>query len=527
MNKRLPIAVGGFLLFSLLAWSSFAVAAPAEKSTPVALTAATRTRLPRTAVTKTPTPRKTATKTPTPTATVDGQINPEGNAPDLQIGAEALTPVAPGVMTSRIVVFNLDTSTATVGIKFYNSSGANLASISPFSVVANGAVAKALPTGIGTGFKGSAVVSSNKNVQAYVTDANGTNTARDEYNGGDGAGSTLTLPLVRHLSKDKQNSVIAVQNTSSTAGNVTLHLYNSNGTEMGTGTAVTVQPSASAYFDTNNLIPSGIFIGSGTLIGDPGLTIAAAEQTKYYKDTASFAGLSSGDQGTTLYLPFVERRRNSTGAILSWNEIFVRNNGGSPTDITLTLFSAAGAQKTPVKRTGIPANGQAQFMLNTSEFAGLTSSTNAYFSGWATITSNGQPISAFALDAQSSGARLFGLSAKPSSRVGPKYACGDAFRITTPAQNSKINLVNFGGTAANVTVKLFKPSNGALGGSKTYPVGVHKLVIVNLTDAAFAAAGTTFEGLAVVSSTSGNVVVSVNTQYASGGITSVDCTKLP
>jgi hypothetical protein len=508
MNRTLAVVLGGILLVSLLAWSSLVAAAPAAKSTPV--------------------PHQAATATPVPvaTATIDnGQTDNGDNAPDSEVGAAAVTPTPPGPMTSRILVFNLDASTANVGITFMNASATPVATISSFTVAPNGAVSKSLPSAIKSPFTGSAIVSSDKNVQAFVTDSNASNSARDEYSGSSGSSSILTLPLVRHLAPVTQHSVIAVQNTSATAGNVTLHLYDPTGSEVGTGTVRTIQPSASTYIKTDDLFPTGVFTGTGQLVADPGLTIAAAEQTEYYKDTASFAGLSVGDSDTTLYVPFVERRRNTANAILSWDEIYVRNNGNAPANLTLQLYNAAGETKTPVSQK-VPANGQAQFLLNTGAFGYLGGTTN-YFSGWATIsTTDGQPLSAYVLDAQNSGIRLFGFNAIPLAQVGTKYACGDTFRITTPSQNSKINLVNLGVASANVTVKLFKPGSGAAAGSKTYAVGVNKLVIANLSDAAFAAAGGNFEGLAIVTSAGGNIVVSVNTQYASGGITSINCTRL-
>lgn len=539
MLRRWSVAAGGLVLLFLLAWSSFAAAAPAAKSTPISRSAltATRTATPKSTRTRRPTvtPSATAKNTPvpvasptaTPTATVsDGGDAGEPLAPDIE--AAALTPVAPGVMTSKIIVFNPNSTAANVGITILKTDGSTAAIIQTFKIVANGAVVKPLPSTLGSPFNGSAVVSSDKAIQSYVLNSTSGNPppARDEYNGGAPSSSTLALPLVRHLANVKQNSLIAVQNTSTTAGSVTLHLYDPTGTEVVPGTVVSVNPSASSYFNTDSLFPSSTFTGSGLLVAGPGLTIAAAEQTKYYKDTASFSGLGSADAANTLYLPFVERRRNASNGILSWSEIFVRNNGASSTDVKLQLYKAGGGLGPAVTRPGVLANGQAQFLLNTSEFISLTGGTTSYFSGWGVVTSTGQPLSAFVLDAQNSGARLFGFSGVSPAQLGTKYACGDTFRISTPSQNSKINLVNFGASAANVTIKLFKPSTGASAGTKTYSVGAKRLVIANLTDTAFTAAGSSFEGLATVSSSSPNIVVSVNTQYSSGGITSINCARL-
>jgi hypothetical protein len=428
-------------------------------------------------------------------------------------------------LTSRIYVFNLDTSIATVSINFLNSSGNSVATISPFTIKPNGAVAKALPASITSPFSGSAVVSSDKNIQAFVTDSNGSNTARDEYDGTLLPNANLVLPFVRHLAPNTQNSIIAVQNTSSGPANITLNLFDQSGNLVATPTANGVASLASAYFNTNTLFPSGTFIGSAEISAGGTIALAGSEQTRYLKDTASFRALTSADEGTTLYVGFVERRRNAKGAI-SWSEIYVRNDGSSPTNITAKFYSFTGALMSAVTKTrsAVPPKGVAQFLTNAAEFSSLTLAA-AYFKGWAVITSSSQPVALYSLEAQTSGAKLFGTSGIAST--GKKFACGDAFRFTSPSQNSTINIVNVGGGPANITVKLYKPSTGAQVGTKTVnAVGANKLVNVSLSDGAFTSAGSSFEGLAVVTSSGPQIFASVYTPYGAGGVTSYNCARL-
>jgi hypothetical protein len=506
MNKRLLVAMGGFVLVSLLALSSFAAAAPAAKNTPV--------------------PQQAATATPVPSGADEGEAGSPDNAPDLGVGAAA-APVNPGTMSSRIFVFNLDTSIATVSINFLNSAGTSVAAISPFTIKPNGAVAKPLPPGITSPFSGSAVVSSDKNIQAFVTDSNAGNTARDEYDGTLLPNAKLVLPFVRHLTPNTQNSIIAVQNTSGGAANITLNLFDPSGNLVASPTMNGVAPLASAYFNTNNITfpPGGI--GSAEITAGGTIALAGSEQTRYLKDTASFRALTSADEGTTLYVGFVERRRNATGTPISWSEIYVRNDGSSPTDIKAEFYSFTGALMKAVTRTQIPAKGVAQFLTNNAvEFGSLTKSS-AYFKGWARITSinSPQPVALYSLEAQNSGNKLFGTGG--IALTGTKFACGDALRFTLPSQNSIINIVNAGGGPANITVKLYKPSTGAQVGTKTVnAVGANKLVNVSLSDGAFTSAGSSFEGLAVVTSSGPQIFASVYTPYSSGGVTSFSCARL-
>ncbi len=509
MNKKLLGTMGAFVLVLLLALSSLAAAAPAAKNTPV--------------------PHQALTATPVPSSPDDGGAGAADNAPDLDVGAAALAPVNPGPMTSKILVFNLDTLAATVSIKIVKPDGSTVYTFPNFTVAKNGAVAKALPSSIPSPFKGSAVVSSDKNVQAFVTDFNGANTARDEYGGSVSPRANLVLPFVRHLAPNTQNSIIAVQNTSGGPANITLNLFNQSGTAVATQTINSVASNASAYFDTNTIFPSGTFIGSAE-ISAGGVPLAASEQTRYLKDTASFRALSAGlapagDEGTKLYDGFVERQKNSSGVVTRWSELYARNDGGAPTNITVKFYSSAGLLMTAATKTRspVPPKGLAQFLTNAAEFSVLTKSTS-YFKGWAVITSsNSQPMTLYALAARSSGTQLFGTSGIAST--GTRFACGDALRIGTPSQYSMINIVNPGGTgtSANVTIQVYKPS-GAPGGTKSITVGVNKLMSVSLSDSAFSTAGA--EGLAVVKSTGANpapIFASVFTPFGSGGVTSYNC----
>lgn len=508
MNKRLAIAIAGTILVLLLAWSSLASAAPSATGVVLA--------------------PSSLTATPAPTVVDTGDTADNAPQPAAPAG-----PVDPGIMTSRIFIFNLDTANAaTVGITFYKPDGSTAGSIAPFTIPANGAVAKALPGTITIGFKGSALVSSNRNVQAFVTDSNGNNTARDEYDGTGSPSPNLVLPFVRYLAPKTQNSIIAVQNTGNAPANITLQLYQPNGSLGPFQTFAGVPPLASRYFDTGS-IPglSAPFTGSAEISSSGGVALAGGEQTRYMQDTASFRALSSADDAPTLYVGFVERRRNSTGTPISWSEIYVRNDGGSATDITAKFYSAAGVQMsglpaTATFRPGVQPNGQASFVTKNPGFQSLTQST-AYFKGWAMITSsNSQPLSLYSLEAQNSGSRLFGMNGLTAT--GNKFACGDTFRIASPSQNSQINIVNPNSTAASVTVKLYKQngSTGSTGWTKTLSVPARRLVTFALSDAAFNAVGSTFEGLAVVTATGQKVFATVYTAYAAGGITSYTCTRL-
>jgi hypothetical protein len=494
MKRLLLFGMGGLVLVALLALASFAAAAS---------------------------PQAAATLKP-----------PASNhtAHDSMESARASSATDPGPMTSRIMIFNLATATATVSITLINPDGSTAYTYPNFTVAAKGTVHKKLPNTLPSPFTGSAVVSSDQNVQAYVTNDNSSDTARDTYDGTDAPNTILTLPLVRHLASGTQRSLIAVQNTSSTAGQVTLQLYNPDGTLFGSPSSLTVQPSASGYFNTDTLVGSGTFTGTARITADPGLSMATAEQSEYYLDTASFRGLNASDADKILYLPSLRLKYNASGAMVAWSEIYVRNNGSAPTNITAQFYTKAGVLRLTVTRNTVPANGQAQFLINTAEFDGLTGS-NTKWQGWAKITSGSgqpsdQPIVLYGLTALSSGNRLMGIEGIPLNRVGTKFACGDTFHMSSSSEYSKIAIVNIGSSSANVTIKLRDPSTGSQVASNTYAVNANQQLSPSLSDPAFNGAGSDFEGVALVNSDSSQIVVSTYTQAESNAMTSYTCDPL-
>ena len=416
-------------------------------------------------------------------------------------------------MTSRILVFNPDTTgPASVAIQVVNPDGSN-AWTTTFEMAANGAFAVALPTSIPAGFTGGAVVSSDKNVQAFVIDSNSADSARDQYPGVMGPGTTLSLPLIT------QNSTIAVQNTSSAIANITLHYYDQNGVEEGSQTG-SIPSLASSFFQASTLLPVPSFPSTVKITADQ--IVAAAEQILIGSDTVAFRGLTASDNDTTLYLN-TARRILTSGVLSSWSELDVRNNGTNPTTITVQFYSTSGvAVGSPEVATSVPVNGMASF--STSGTSATDLGTN--FSGWAKVSSSGEPIAFYALNFQNYGNTLSGNEGIPSSQQGAQFVCGDTYRTNSPAQYSQVSLLNVGSGSGSVTVTLYDPLSGASLASQSYSIAANQLVTADLSDAAFGGAGQSFEGMAIVSATGAQIVTSVYTPNSIGGPSAYSCSKL-
>lgn len=525
MKRYSLIALLGLLLGSLLLLNTWVDAAPPAKQT--ATPAAQATRKPR--KTKTPTPASPARATPAPTAT-PAPATPAPPLPDDNSDTEsagALVPIAPGPMTSQILVLNPDPSgAATVQVDIYDGSGA-VAYSTTTNVVKNGARLITLPASLGSNFQGGAQVSSDKNVRALVISANAANTARDAYEGATAPATTITLPLVRHLAQNTQNTTLAIQNTTGNSANVTVTLSNPDGSPAYSQNAV-IAARQSLYLNTNQIFLNNQFVGSARITGDQNLAVTA--QTLYFKDTAAFDGGSALDQDTTLYVSEAYRKTNTAG-VVNWSEIFVRNNGANPTDITLNLYDTTGGLVSSKTISGVAASGQAQFLLNDTSDPAITALGGGY-AGWAKITSSGEPVMATVLTVITNGKRLYSVDALPAAQLQKKYVCGDAARQTN--QSSRLSILNTDSVqTARPIVQLFDPATGAKLTQLKLSLVPNSQATVLLSDPAFAAAGTSYEGMAIVvarGAAAPKLVVTVNNPYGSkklNGTTGYTCSAVP
>lgn len=507
------------LLVLVLAQSFIADAgSPAKKATPTA------------EATKKPKRERTRTPKVTPTAEVAATPAPpplDPEAADEEDAAE-ISPTAPGAMTSQILVFNPDSSgAATVQIDIYNTAGV-VAYTTVENVAKNGAKLITLPSSLGSNFQGGAQISSDKNVQAIAIGANANKTARDSYEGAGAPSVDVALPFVRHLTPDTQNTIIAIQNTTGFQANVTLTLYDTGGLAAKTQPAV-VDPHQVVYFNTNSLFPNPPFLGSARVTSDQ--NVAVAMQSLYYKDTSAFLGMNAGDTDTIVFLNQAQRKINGANVPTNWSEIFVRNNStNNPTDVTVEFYTAAGAFVTSHTISGVPANGMAQFLLNDLNEPAYSPLGSSY-SGWAKITSSGEKLAVSALQVLNKGKRLYGGNGLAGSNTSTRYFCGDADRTTT--QTSRISILNTESAAtAKVQLFLYNPDTGAKILKYKTSIAPNAQADVLLSDAAFAAAGSSYQGMAMVraqGTAPAKLIVTVSNPYGNpklSGTTGYNCTGI-
>jgi len=218
-----------------------------------------------------------------------------------------------GTWVSGVTVANLTSETATVAITFYNDSGGVALNYDGGTIAGNGAKTYYIPnvSGLPTGFIGSAVVSSDKEVAAIVNTQFPSGTSPTRVGTSTGVGSPAQTVYASQLMKGYYgwNSYCAVQNTGSSAASVTATFYDDTGAVADTDTH-SIPAYASYIFDqeTDSELSAG-FNGSAKFEGDASHPLAvvcnfyntgaAASSSQFH----SYNGMGAGAQ--TLYVPRV------------------------------------------------------------------------------------------------------------------------------------------------------------------------------------------------------------------------------
>lgn len=217
-----------------------------------------------------------------------------------------------GVWVSGVTVANLSSDTATVMIDFYDQNGDLELHFNGGTIAGNGAKTWYLPDvwNSGTSFIGSAVVSADRAIAAIVNTQlpSGSNPTRVGTSTGVGSPSQTVYATQLMKGYHGWNSYCAVQNTGSSAANVTATFYNANGSQ-----AASYQQNIPAYasylFDqsADSRLPAG-FNGSAKFVS-PSASHPLAVVCNFY-NTGANAGSSQfhsyngmGQGGSTLYVP--------------------------------------------------------------------------------------------------------------------------------------------------------------------------------------------------------------------------------
>lgn len=298
-----------------------------------------------------------------------------------------------GSWVSGVTVANLTSQTATVLITFYNQNGSVALSFDGGTIPGNGSKTWYLPShvsGLSSGFIGSAVVSSDKQIAAIVNTQlpSGSNPIR--IGTSVGVNTPAETVYATQLMKNYWgwNSYCAVQNTGSSAVTVSAYYYDRNGSQVGAARTQSIPANASYIFDqsTDSGLANG-FNGSAKFVGDSSHPLAVV--CNFYNAGSgsgdaqfhSYNGMGTG--GTTLYVPRVVKDYYNYQSGLK-----IQNIGTEALTVTIT-FNFNGTNYTLTSPSISSGQSWGPYMGDPLQLVGASPSlTGVSGSGSAVITVN-------------------------------------------------------------------------------------------------------------------------------------------
>lgn len=433
------------------------------------------------------------------------------------LGAVAVSPkavyaAALPAYESAIQVQNLDSaSVASISIAYYNPDGTLAALPAPYTnpvadTVAAGSSNTYLPIHPNAGFKGSVVVSSDKQI-AIISNLTivATNRALGTYTGVAAGGPSLFFPLI-----DKRNnvSVFSVQNASSVVANYVIDFIPLPGGGYAdiADIAGVLQPGAAATYNMADYNGSNQWLGSikvttttGALAGvvsNVNSTVAASPTNGVYN------GFSAGS--TTSILPLVMENNNGNRTGVS-----CQNLGPGAATITMSYTPSAGYPARPADVfAAVPENGIA---VKVMDYLGATK-----WVGGSTVTVSGPATIACVVNQtrpEKKNSNLyegFNPAAATDTVVMPLIMSKNG---TTTQTFTAFSIASVDGTNINVSCD-WKPSVSFPDIANTVKSGAAVLVFSQQTG--FSAGNARWIGSAVCTEATGKAIVAVVNQSREG-----------
>jgi len=413
---------------------------------------------------------------------------------------------------SAIQIQNLDAvAVANISIAYYNPNGSLATLPSPYTnpvadTVPAGSSNTYLPIHPDVGFKGSVVVSSDKQI-AIISNLTiaATNRALGTYTGVSAGGASLYFPLI-----DKRNnvSVFSVQNASSVVANYTIDFIPLPGGGYAdiADVAGSLQPGAAATYNMADYNGANQWLGSIKVTASTGAlagVVSNVNATVVDSPTNGvYNGFSAGSSTSVLPLIMENNNGNRTGTSC-------QNLGPGTATITMSYTPSTGyAARTADVFTNVPENGIA---VKVMDYEGANK-----WVGGATVTVSGSATIACVVN-QTRPAKKnsnlyegFNPTAATDTVVMPLIMSKNG---TTTQTFTAFSVASTDGSNINVTCD-WKPSTGFADIANTTQSGAAVLVFSQQTG--FSAGNTRWVGSAVCTENSGKSIVAVVNQSREG-----------
>ncbi len=345
--------------------------------------------------------------------------------------------------TSGVQVANLEGTTANVTLVAYDANGPTGTPMSD-DIPANGSVTFFPISGVASGFSGSIVVSSDKNVAAISNILGNGGAAGASYVGRSAGATTVLLPL---LNKDNNGFTtwFSVQNAGQADANVTVSY--SDGQPADT---FTLKPGAARVIYQKNKSHAKVF--AGTITSSQPVVAAVIQESN--RIMFAYTGFSE-TPNTNPVFPLINA--NNSGYVTG---LQIQNGGGTATNVTVSYTPTPGNGTACTETQTINPGASNTFALAAfANGANSTCAAGARFVGSATVTTNSanMPLVAIGnqLGASNGGAySAFEAAAATNSVVMPLIMDRNS------GYNTGFNVQNVGGPASQVTC-VFSGAAGA------------------------------------------------------------------
>lgn len=401
-----------------------------------------------------------------------------------------------GTYSTGLQVVNMENSAATVTLTFYDAAGTP--TNHGDTIAALGSKTYFPLPAVASGFSGSAVVSSDKQVAA-VLNMQRDPAGRAAYVGVSEGSTEVLIPLLLKNHGSTNNTTFFKVQNAGTADATVAVTYSD-----GTSGSATVVPGAAATFDqgteTHN---SSMFAGNVTSDQPIVVTVVQENSTRVF----AYGAFPGGSTEPVIPLVNVQPAKSyATG-------IQVQNGGSVATEVTLTYYPAPGSNmgtqctETKTIAAGASANYALAAFSGSVDVVGSTCTRGQRFIGSAKVTTNStsQPLVAIVNQQQPDGGSAYSAfnAANASNQVVfplIKNRFGSAQGVTG------FNVMNVGASTTNVSCIISGKANG-VDGSATVTAELDPGEAVNSLQSNVAGIADKFLGSATCTATGGDAKI--------------------
>lgn len=277
--------------------------------------------------------------------------------------------------TSGFQVQNLETTTASITVAYYNQDGTKPISDVTGTIAGMSSVTY-FPIAAPDGFNGSVVVSSDKKIVAIANTLGNSPQYAASTEGFDAGATTVMLPLIMRGNAGYY-TWFNVQNVGASPASVTVQFVRGSAGNNYTAAAVTIQPNAAATFNQRDLTALGSpFVGSAVVTSSQPIVATVMQVGETYKNMMGYNGFSAGSRAVSMPLLMANNSGYYTG-------FQVQNVSTSVANITVAYGTNIGGSFAPASESAtLQPNESKTFLQQGGQWG-----ANVYV-GSATITSD-------------------------------------------------------------------------------------------------------------------------------------------